>query len=522
MIHNRKNRRQFLVDASGFALAIPTLGSLLPRTSAAQSMTANKRFLAILTGHGGVQIESMFPSNPSARSSRAYRGHDIHWEPLAPSIEGNDRVLSDVLRGSQGEFPAGLVGKMNVIQGFEATHEPGHNQATPLGNFAPRAGNPSPQLEDRATIDQVMAWSPNFYPDLSGIIHRSVSVGAGRPASFTWSDPANKSGSIQSVSTFNRAHTLFDDLWTAPAGDGPAVERPLVVDRILDSYRRVRDGAFGPARQITAADRQRLDAHMERLLELERKLRTQREAEERASANQCQDLRAITSTPDRPGLGELQKQIDYWETFADALVTGILCGSTRIGVMNFRSDERSTFTDFTGSWHQDVAHEALGSSAAHARMVASKQVIFEKIFCRIARTLDVEEDSGETFLDRSLVMWSDECGFLTHFPYSSPIVTAGSAAGFFQTGNYVDFRNHDNEAILERRGWWRSNAQQKKVRPGLDLRQWLANVLQSMGVQPSEYRAPGETGYGPSYVEHAAAYPDVVLRNADELLPILT
>jgi len=93
-------------------------------------------------------------------------------------------------------------------------------------------------------------------------------------------------------------------------------------------------------------------------------------------------------------------------------------------------------------------------------------------------------------LDHSLVQWTQESGVVTHDPIEMTVVTAGSADGFFTTGNYCDYRNLQKPAA-------KSGATQLvDSNVCLVYNQWLGNVLQSMGLSPAKYESGGYGGYG--------------------------
>ena len=60
---------------------------------------------------------------------------------------------------------------MNVLCGLDVPFYIAHNTGLHLGNYARNDGNggdgKAVQAFPRPTIDQIMAWSPSFYPDLS-------------------------------------------------------------------------------------------------------------------------------------------------------------------------------------------------------------------------------------------------------------------------------------------------------------------------------------------------------------------
>jgi hypothetical protein len=69
----------------------------------------------------------------------------------------------------------------------------------------------------------------------------------------------------------------------------------------------------------------------------------------------------------------------------------------------------------------------------------------------------------------------------THFSYAIPIVTFGSAGDYFKTGLYCDYRNVGaSQASI-------TTLQPSTTYCGVLYAQWLANVLQAMGVQPAEF-----------------------------------
>src|SRR5690606_29914105 len=110
-----------------------------------------------------------------------------------------------------------------------------------------------------------------------------------------------------------------------------------------------------------------------------------------------------------------------------------------------------------------------------------QRTFFQDVFLRLCNALDVEEADGRTYLDNSLVIWTMESGDLTHDNLCMPIVTAGSGGEAFETGRFLDYRNHANLSM--------TNDGAPQRRPGLLYNQFLANVMQGMGVAPSEYGA---------------------------------
>lgn len=508
-------RRQFLMGAGGFSLALPLLPSLRPRSASAGDFpyAVNPRFVAFSTGHGGIWGPNMYPGDEALIGAEMiYPGHQMQYGGLAREVEGSVARLSPVLSAAEDRLTETMVSKLNVIRGLDITFYIGHHNAGHLGNYGrpsiPEDGQSA--LEYRPTIDQVMAWSPSFYPDIAQIRERSLQIG--RPElSWGYSNPGQQQGSVDPLPRAESSLELFNRIFV-PDEPSDDTGRTPVVDRVLEHYQAVRTGAFGDARRISAADRQRLDDHMDRLSELQRRLLAKPPAS-------CGDVPTPTedASYDHPGWDPGAAPPDAWayyQLFNDVIAAAFICGTSRIATVSIDH----IFSEFFGSdWHQEIAHEAHGNAAAQATMVAGHQAFFEGVFLDLAQKLDVEEDNGITVLDNSLLMWSQESGILTHDADSVPIITAGSAAGVFQTGQMLDYRDRTNMALTG--DAWTDVVYDK--RPGVAYNRWLANVLQAMNVDRSEFERDGAQGYGLTLNENTDAWPERIYQDASEPLPRL-
>lgn len=504
------NRRQVLRGVGGFTLALPLLPSLLtPSEARAQAAAPPKRFIQFCTDHGGVWGANMFPADPSAQT-REYAGRTIRRGPLSLVVESGRARLSPVLSASASALTSGLVAKMNVLRGVDIPFYIAHHTGGHLGNYARNDGNGEDGAYvarfPRRTIDQVMAWSPSFYPSLSGVRERSVVLG--QRISYGYSNPQSpgNGGDIQALAaTAASSRQLFDKLFPEPPGGG--ARRPIV-DRVFESYQRLRQSN----RRLSTEDRRRLDEHMQRVSELQRRLTTVTNCTD--VTRPSQDNEAITLDPAYPFRPD--SHASYFQLYNDVLVMALLCGVSRLAVVKVDP----TFSTFTGDWHQDIAHRATETEGeAQATLSAAHQRFFETVMVDLARKLDVDDGTGRTLLDNSLLVWTQESGNRTHDSQSIPIVTFGGAGGFLATGQYVDYRNLSRVFSTDEaeRRW-----------PGLTYNQWLGTVLQAMGVQRTEYETDGVAGYGVKYanvqwvqISTAEAYPEVIWSVAGEVLPWL-
>ncbi|HTU63118.1 MAG TPA: hypothetical protein VMF89_31880, partial [Polyangiales bacterium] len=124
-------------------------------------------------------------------------------------------------------------------------------------------------------------------------------------------------------------------------------------------------------------------------------------------------------------------------------------------------------------------------------IVKAYQRVFEHVFVDMIARLDVEEAPGMTYLDNALLVWSQESGMSTHNSLSLPIVSAGSAGGYWKTGQLIDYRrvgDPSSQYDLLFNGYLQY--------AGVLYNQFLANVLLAMGLARSDFERWGYRGYG--------------------------
>ncbi len=506
-------RRQMLLGTGGAMLALPVLPSLLTKTAYGQdpTFTRKPRLYWLCTDHGGAFESSMFPAGSLLTNKQAmFPDHEIAMGTLASTVSGETRSVSPILSGSSSRFSEALVAKMNVLYGLDVPFYIAHNTGLHLGNYARNDGNggdgAAVQSSPRPTIDQIMAWSPSFYDNLASTRERSM-IMSSKTVSWNYSDPENRSGTIDNVRGHDSSLALFNKIFV-PEQVGPPPRAPIV-DRVLDSYKALRDGN----RRLSGADRQRLDDHMARIAELQRKLN--------ATAS-CGDVAEPTDEAQDHYGNTAQDAIAYGKLWNEVVAAAFVCGTSRIGVLGYGGSER--FVAYGGDWHQEVAHQ--WQLADKQELIKqSYQKVFEGIFMDLAAQLDVEEAPGMTFLDNSLLVWSQECGMSTHDSVTIPIVTFGSAAGFLKTGIFADYRRVGNPASMYDP---QAGGQQYL---GVLYNQWLATVLQAMGVPPSEFERWDHKGYGvpfvsgeswtPPYAKHYGTTSSKYFTGASDILPFL-
>jgi hypothetical protein len=499
------NRRQFLVGAGGALLALPFLESLAPKKARAAGTVVSPRFVGMSSGHGAVSEANMYPSDSTLTAKQSlYSDHEVRRGALSPAIANGTASLSPVLSAPSTLLTTVLAAKLNVIRGLDVSFNLGHASGGYFGNYARNDGGLLAN-DWRPTIDQVMAWSSSFYPDLGSIKARSMQIGLdGRLASsWGWSNPQTKSGSIDALPTSFSSKDLFDSIFVQSMM--PVSTRKPVVDHVIDAFRSLKSGAFGDATRLSVADKQRLQDHMDRLSELQQRVNAV------ASCGTVMPPSHVATKNDAgfDTTSNLAGHKELFQTFNDVIVAAFICGTCRIATISPPGE----FAAYPTDWHHEVAHTAQNDPSTQTILAGANRNFFEDLFLDLAAKLDVEEGGGKTYLDNTLIMWTQESGPSTHDPFNIPVVTAGSAAGFLATGNYVDYRRIGTDK-------WNS------LYPGILYNQWLGTVLQAMRLPPSEYERAGEHGYGSLYYDNVYGtgnklWPDRLRSDAGQIVPFL-
>ncbi len=503
---NHLSRRQALQGLAGATLALPFLPSIMLPRSARAASSVQQRYLHFATPHGGVWQSNMYPAAASLTEQQPYLERMIRRGALVPVVSGATAALSPVLSAPATALTQAIARKLNVIHGLDIPFDLGHHTGGHMGNYAAN----TPVLNDsliaehspRVTIDQIMAWSPDFYSDLGSVRQRALALGG---LSYGWSNSQNHSGVVQIVggpAPGSGVMELFDLLFGPQTAGAP---RHPVTDRILANYKRLRDGN----RRLSSEDRRRLDDHVSRVAELDRRLTV---------FPQCPGAKRPAADV---SLGadfsyDPVQQVQLWQAYNDVLAMALSCGATRLA----SAYANSTFSTYRGDWHQDIAHQAANPEGSKQQILADANgQFFRGVFLDLVRKLDaIDDGGGRTLLDNSLVVWTQECSHWTHIAVGIPVITAGSAGGALHTGSYIDYRNLN----LQFMGAPPPEAPGPTY-PGLLYNQFLATVLNTLGVPKAQWEEPGG-GYGlryvgPTYVTH---YPNAVLQNNSASLPFLS
>lgn len=499
----------FLRGAGGAVMAIPFLPSLMSRAFASDPAPGAipKRFLAMSTMLGEVWGKNMYPDESILTQTMDYAGRQVRFGSLPTTPDESGTVVFSPMCSASSELmtPA-LASKFNILRGLDIPYNMGHHQGVHLGNFAGHFARATGGIPDQAylnpTIDQVMAYSSSFYSpeDLSAkMTQRSFRVG-GNYMSWNYTSATTKTGKIKKLPTQDNNQSFYDYLFSPGSSVGHV--DAVIVDRVKASYDRLKNDP-----RISQGDLDRLNQHTEQMFELERKLQVGAALSQQESIYSRPDFNSSSYKDDLAFSSTPYQMLGYTDLMIDVIVAALHTGVSRVGTWA----QGTKFTDDAVSdWHGNVSHNGFGASVAQGYALTWNQGTFEYAFTKLASKLDeIVMEDGSTLLDNSLLMLTNEAGQQTHHSgcVNYPVVTAGSAGGYFQTGMYVDYSDQTklygnlNTVMNEKPGIIKEG-------PGLYYQQFLANALFAMGIPEAEWAQYGRdlTTEGPNASEHTGGF----------------
>lgn len=488
MIDIKHNRRFFLKGTAGLALAIPALPSLLSAKAYAEIMTTPPRLVTIPMRNGGMIHSSWYPQNSDFGPEielYASQGHTIRESEILLK----NGLISKVFDSKFAKYKD----TMNFLKGIDGMFDYVHHSGW-LGNFAAcNVAEIVPALTEYPSIDAVVAYARDAALKQKMMIFTN---GSWRHDHFSygWEGNLKSPSAITKLSAISLT-SMFDNLFKGAAANQPNAntEKVLAVDSVYEAFKRVIDGRFGVAKRISSEDKNKLSEHMQKIFEIEKQLLNVPKvcSTEVVIPNlKTTDSKFISGNPARV-------EDDYkvkFQVYIDIIVEAFSCDVSRVASID--SIEGGTlfsptdYHDYTHNMHSDINYQTIGENY-------KKFVINNLVYPLIEKLSAKTDPNGKSILENSLVCVFDESGQVSHTNDSTPLVTFGSAGGYFETGKYVDYR-HTSTAY--RNFSFDTLDGKYKIRHGIPMNRFLATVLQSMGLEPSVWERAGHKGHGEIYI----------------------
>jgi hypothetical protein len=415
----RISRRAILRGAAGAAIALPWLEAMSPRS--ARAATTPKRFIVMFSPNGTL------PTQWTPTGTETSFTLSPILTPLAPH-QGDIVVVEGLLQeGGGGD------GHQNGIGGM-LTGSP-LNPGPFAGVGAPPAGWATGPSIDQRIVQALAAPTP----------FQSLELGVQVGAADNWGRMIYQAANQPLPPTDDPAQvytSVFSDLHTDPVALAHLrARRKSILDAVGGEYTRI-------GGQLGSADKQRLDAHLTAVREIETRLTTSL-VDNNPS---CHDPTLTTSTGSAaqandsfPAVGSLQM---------DLLTMALACDLTRVASMQWsRSVSQVRFTWLNiPDGHHDLSHRSDDDSDAVNKLTLINTWYAQQMADLIARLKNTPDGAGGTLFDNTLVLWSNELAKgNTHSRQDAPYVLAGNAGGGLRTGRFVSYEGqglpHNNMMV---------------------------------------------------------------------------
>jgi hypothetical protein len=402
----RIDRRLFLRAASGLAVALPLLPSLRAH---GQSASPIRRFITMYTPNGQIH-SAWWPT--SVVSPTDFALNDIH-QPLA-AHKSRLTLLKNVDLQTAGSGPGG-------------PHQRGigtlfTGQYLQTGNFVDGCGSTA-GWADGISADQVIAaqiGQSTPYPSLELGVRATDNDVQGRIAYSGAGAPLPPL--TQPLDVYNR---IFKDLMvpdqsgTMPT-DTMLAERRSVLDTVVSQLNELET-------RVSADDKQKLDAHLTLVRDVERRLAQVPLACAKPAVPAAMDP---TSETDMPNIATLE---------IDLLSIAFACDLVRVAsfeVSTGLNRIRYPWLNSMGEGHP-LSHMDPADPTAHSELVARAQW-HSALVARLFDNLASVTEGDATIADNTLLMWSTEVSEgNVHSHTNMPIVLMGGG-WHFQTGRFID------------------------------------------------------------------------------------
>jgi hypothetical protein len=425
-------RRAFLRGAAGTALALPLLE--LTHGEAWSQSEFPKRFFTVFS-HGGTVTNQSHSSLHDGTDK--YLAED-YWKPGDP---GENLVLGPIHEPLEAHKDKLLVlrGIDNGAAGQQAQYgSGGHDISNVTALTCADAQDPWGDAQSLGpSIDFVLAERlAQTQPVRFDRIHLNVS--GHQYGSPYFADALQRvSGESSPLAAFT---TIFEGVSPDPEPDPAFMHKQMlrrgVVDGVIDGYSEFKG-------RVSQRDRHAIEAHLEHLHALETELN--------AAPVRCEPPTGIDEMGGGADvIGPLHVQI---------MIAAIRCGLTNVANLEI-ADIVTPWTPVgtpmpsafeighsLGHYAREVGPN--GTNAADAQTWLAEMLDNRRWrMGLLAQLLDGLNDpnfleGNNTLLDNSLVLWTSEFSDpASHVSAGIPLLTAGSAGGYFRTGRHLNFNTH--------------------------------------------------------------------------------
>jgi hypothetical protein len=413
----RLSRRAVLRGAAGVAIALPWLEIMEPERSVHAAVRPAQRFIGVFTP-GGTVLEN--------------------WRPTGSE---NDYQLSTILQPLEA-----VKGRALVLSGLDMKSAIGEqNQSGLVAWLTGTPQGPSPGFATGPSLDQVLA---RRFPNrpLSSL-ELAVRWGTGKSHGLV--HPINIASFADSAG-FAPVPPRLDpvQIWNELFGgraDGQVQWDRSILDAVADRYARL-------AQRLGSVDRQRLEAHLAKIRELE-------QAVEHGTVYGCQGPELIDTSDYDPAAGLLSEDSGsvrdeatdaaipkVGKLMMDMLVLALSCDLTRVATLMW-SDTEAKHTFPWLDLHEHL-HYYMNDGGYHPiEMTRIGRWYTEQHAYLIDQLARTPGPSGSLLDDAVLFFGSNLQHPATHAKTDMPFLLAGNGGGL-RTGRWLQYEHQSHNDLL--------------------------------------------------------------------------
>jgi hypothetical protein len=402
--------RRTLLQGAGVAIALPWLESIsvwgdeIPADAAAAAFP--KRFAALFMACG-INAKHWW-----AKGSGAEMELSKSLEPLAP-----------------------LKQKLNVISGLF------NRSAVGVGIHPGQTGNilsgaalqKGAELKGGISVDQVLANAIG-----QETVQPSLVLGCEQP--ITGYHETNFSMAYSShISWQNATSPVPMEVYPSLAFDSLLDNRGQRRNQsVLD---RVRDHAASLSRQVSAADKAKLDEYLTSVREVEKRVQPIRDGQVKAAEKAAYRGQPLAAMP-RPDNGLPEDIREHMRLMCDIVALAFQTDKTRVATLLLCRDISGLFYPFLDARkaHHSASHDDLSDEYERISRYYVSQLAY------LAERLNAMPEGTGTVLDHScLVFLSNMWSGSKHDSNKLPLVQVGGLGGTIETGRVLDYREKPDD-----------------------------------------------------------------------------
>ncbi len=476
LVYNPISRRMFLRNMSGTFIAIPFLGSLLPRAAMAATEQDFRRAV-FMVFRWGVHWYDWEPQN-------------ITYSNVAPNVRAGSLSSGQLGPIFNSDF-TNLRSKMSVLLGLDGLNDGNHLYGSALAaSCKPNIGGLQTESRVPESIDEILSKSSLVYPTNPGL--RALRMNGYKSSTDTHCFRGGRSisGLTSSRAAFDliKSSIVIEPPTMTPPGptnptspmptpppSGPTVAQKLAdrnkytVDRVLEAANQMKQ-----SRQMATEEVNILNNYMDMLSDIKENFNTSpltQSAVQSSAVNRCENPQYIS---DSGNDGRAKNMVN-------AMVLGLACGVTKISYLQLYEDHTNAH-DISSSAGRSRYRDHVRDRVIHIAAYAMNQMD------------SIRESNGNTLLENSVVLTTADEGssfFDNHILASMPVLIGGNLNGKLRMGEVIDYRRNNVEHIVPTQPGLENG-----IRGGRAYNELLITIMRSFGLSQSAYRFNNQNGYG--------------------------